>query len=53
MLFVDPPRAADRGRALIRRQHLEVVSPPIPLYDGDGLAAVMAVAAERNVTIIV
>jgi hypothetical protein len=53
MLFVDPPRAADRQRALSRRPHLEVVSPPIPLYDDDGFAAVMAVAAERNVTVIV
>jgi hypothetical protein len=53
MLFIDPPRAADRERALSRRRHLEVVSPPIPLYDGDGLAAVMAAAAERNVTVIV
>jgi hypothetical protein len=53
MLFVDPPRATDRERALSRRRHLEVVSPPIPLYDGDGLAAVMAAAAERNVTVIV
>ena len=53
MFFVNPPRAADRGRALIRRQHLDVVASPRPLYDGDGLAAVMVAAAERNVTIIV
>jgi hypothetical protein len=52
-LFVNPPRAADRGRALNRRDHLQVVSPPVPLYDGDGLAAVMAAAASRNVTVIV
>jgi len=53
MLFVNPPQASDRRRALIRRQHLEVVSPPLPLYDGDGLAAVMTAAAHRNVTVIV
>ena len=53
MLFIDPPRAADRARALSRRGHLDVVSPPEPLYDGDGLAAVMAAAAERNVTVVV
>jgi hypothetical protein len=53
MLYIDPPRATDRERALSRRRHLEVVSPPIPLYDGDGLAAVMVAAAERNVTVIV
>jgi RES domain len=52
MLFVNPPGQADRARALNRRRHLEVVSPPVPLYDGDGLAAVMTAAAERNVTII-
>jgi hypothetical protein len=53
MLFIDPPRAADRQRALSRRRHLEVVSPAIPLYDDDGLSAVMAAPAERNVTVIV
>jgi hypothetical protein len=53
MLFIDPPRATDRERALNRRRHLDVVSPANPLYDGDGLAAVMAAAAERNVTVIV
>ena len=53
MFFVNPPRASDRRRALFRREHLDVVSPPKPLYDGDGLAAVMVAAAERNVTIIV
>jgi hypothetical protein len=53
MLFIDPPRAADRERALSCRRQLDIVSPPIPLYDGDGLAAVMEAAAERNVTVIV
>ncbi|MGH9185272.1 MAG: RES family NAD+ phosphorylase [Acidimicrobiales bacterium] len=53
MLFVNPPRPADRPRALRRRDQLEVVAPPLPLYDGDGLAAVMTVAVTRNVTIIV
>jgi RES domain-containing protein len=52
MLFVNPPRAADRRRAFNRRDHLRVVSPPVPLYDGDGLAAVMAAAAARNITVI-
>ena len=53
MLFVNAPRQADRVRALNRRRHLEVVSPPMPLYDGDGLSAVMSAAAERNVTVII
>jgi hypothetical protein len=53
MLFVDPPRLADRPRAISRKRHLDVVSPPVPLYDGTGLASVMDVAAERNVTVIV
>jgi hypothetical protein len=53
MLFVNPPQRADRTRALGRRQHLDVASPPLSLHDGDGLAAVMAAAAERNVTLIV
>ncbi len=53
MLFVNLPRAPDRGRSLIRRQHLDVVSPPVPLYDGEGLAAVIVAAAERNVAVIV
>ncbi|HUJ65534.1 MAG TPA: RES family NAD+ phosphorylase, partial [Acidimicrobiales bacterium] len=52
MLFVNPPRAADRTRALNRRVHIQVVSQPVPLYEGDGLAAVMAAAASRNVTVI-
>jgi hypothetical protein len=53
MLFVNPPRPADHTRALSRRHHLDVTSAPMALYDGDGLAAVMAAAAERNVTVIV
>jgi hypothetical protein len=53
MLFVDPPRLADRPRALSRKRHLDVVSPPVPLHDGTGLASAMEVAAERNVTVIV
>jgi hypothetical protein len=53
MLFINPPRPADRGRAVDRRRHLDVVSPPVPLYDGPGLAAVMVAAAERNVTVVV
>ncbi|MGC8512929.1 MAG: RES family NAD+ phosphorylase [Acidimicrobiales bacterium] len=53
MLFVDPPRPVDRARALRRREHLDVVSPPLALYDGPGLAAVMLAAAERNVTVVV
>jgi RES domain len=53
MLFVNAPGARGRERALTRRQHLKVVSPPLPLYDGEGLAAVMVVAAARNVTVIV
>jgi hypothetical protein len=52
MLFVDPPRPNDRLRALDRRGDLDVVSPPVPLHDGEGLAAVMAAAADRNVTVI-
>jgi RES domain len=53
MLFVNAPRQADRARALNRRRQLEVVSPPMPLYDGEGLSAVMTAAAERNVTVII
>jgi hypothetical protein len=53
MLFVDPPRLADRTRAMSRKLHLDVVSPPVPLYDGTGLVSVMDDAAERNVTVIV
>jgi hypothetical protein len=52
LLFVDPPRMEDRGRALDRRRDLDIASPPVPLYDGEGLAAVMAAAADRNVTVI-
>lgn len=51
MLFVAPPAPADRSRAVGRRQ-LRVINPPLPLYDGDGLAAVMEVAAARNVTLV-
>lgn len=53
VLFVNPPRPADRPRALRRRDQLAVVAPPLPLYDGDGLGAVMTAAANRNVTVIV
>ena len=52
MLFVDPPRPNDRLRALDRRGDLDVASQPVPLYDGEGLAAVMAAAADRNVTVV-
>jgi hypothetical protein len=37
---------------LDRRGDLDVVSPPVPLHDGERLAAVMAAAADRNVTVI-
>jgi hypothetical protein len=53
MLFVNPPDPGDRVRGLSRRANLVVVSPPVPLYDGDGLAAVMTAAAARNITVIV
>jgi RES domain len=53
MLFVNPPRVPDRERALTRRQHLVAAAPPLPLYDGEGLASVMLAAAERNVTVII
>jgi hypothetical protein len=52
MLFVDPPGPADRLRAVNREKDLGVASPPIPLYDGNGLASVMQAAAQRNVTVI-
>ena len=45
--------APSRPAAGVPDDSLEVVSPPTPLYDGDGLAAIMLAAAERNVTIIV
>lgn len=51
MFFVAPPAPADRWRALARRQ-LRVVDPPLPLHEGDGLAAVMEAAAARNVTVV-
>jgi hypothetical protein len=53
MLFVNPPRASDRARGLTRRQHLVAAAPPLPLYDGEGLAAVMVAAVERNVTVVI
>jgi RES domain len=53
MLFVNPPRAPDRARGLTRRQHLVAAAPPLPLYDGEGLAAVMVAAGERNVTVVI
>ena len=52
MLFVDPPLPNDRHRALARRRDFDVVAPPVALYDGEGLAAVMTAAADRNVTVI-
>lgn len=52
MRFVNPPGPGDRHRTLSRRRDLDVVSPPVPLYDGEGLAAVMVAAADRNVTVI-
>lgn len=51
LLFVDPPRVADRGRAVRRREDLLVVSAPVPLHDGDGLGAVLTAASQRNVTV--
>jgi hypothetical protein len=53
MLFVDPPGARDRSRSVTRRRGLAVVEAPVPLYDGDGLAAVMEAAASRNVTVVI
>jgi hypothetical protein len=52
LLFVDPRSPADRPRALNRKKHLSVVSPPMPLYDGNGFSWVMDAAAQRNVTVI-
>jgi len=52
MFFVDPPRLEDRGRALDRRRDLDIASPPASLYNGEGLAAVMTAAADRNVTVV-
>jgi hypothetical protein len=53
LLFVNPPRVADRRRSVNRRSGLVAVKAPLPLHDGDGLAAVMDAAASRNVTIII
>ena len=39
------------ARTVTRRQ-LRVIQPPVPLYDQDGLAAVMEAAATRNVTVV-
>jgi hypothetical protein len=53
MLFVDPPGVRNRSRSIGRRRGLSAVEAPIPLYDGDGLAAVMEAAASRNVTVVI
>jgi RES domain len=52
LLFVDPSRPADRPRAARRREDLLVVSPPLALYDGDGLGEVLTAASDRNVTVL-
>lgn len=52
LLFIDPHRDADRARAVNRRDDLEVARPPLPLYDGAGLADVLVAATERNVTVV-
>jgi RES domain len=52
LLFVDPPRTADRLRAVRRRTGLVVIAPPLALYDGAGLGEVQTAATARNVTIV-
>jgi hypothetical protein len=52
LLFVDPPRPADRSRAARRRTDLVVSAPPLPLYDGNGLGVVQTAASARNVTVV-
>ncbi len=52
LLFVDPPRPADRPRSARRRTDLVVSVPPLPLYDGTGLGQVQTAASARNVTVV-
>lgn len=52
LLFVDPQRSGDKRRAADRRRDLTVDDPPTPLWDGDGLGAVLTAATDRNVTVI-
>jgi hypothetical protein len=52
LLFVDPHRGGDKKRAADRRRDLTVDDPPTPLWDGDGLGAVLTAATDRNVTVI-
>lgn len=50
MLFVSGGSAAPNQ--LERRQDIDGVGAPVPLYDGVGLAQVLAAATSRNVTIV-
>jgi len=50
MLFVARGRA--RRNQLRRRAHVDAAGPPVALYDGPGLAAVLAEATKRNVTVV-
>jgi len=52
MLFVDPVLDEDKGRAVDRRADLTVTRPPIPLYEGTGLAEVLIAASDRGVSVL-
>ncbi|MHB8341654.1 MAG: RES family NAD+ phosphorylase, partial [Mycobacteriales bacterium] len=52
LLFVDPVTAPDRSRAVRRKRDFAVTRPPLPLYDDDGLGAVVTAATARNVSVI-
>lgn len=52
LLFVDPPRQEDVSRSVQRKRDLVVVAPPLPLYDGDGLGAVLTAASASNVSVV-
>lgn len=40
-------------RGVWRRRDLDAAGPPLPLFDGPGLGAVMTAASYRNVTIVI
>lgn len=40
-------------RGVRRRRDLDAAGPPLPLFDGPGLGAVMTAASDRNVTIVI
>lgn len=41
------------ARGVRRRRDLDAAGPPLPLFDGPGLGAVMTAASDRNVTLVI